>query len=229
MMTLELELPDTLARQLEELVRAGLFLNPQEAVRQAVQEFLRQHSATLAESQQLADVAWALREAPAQMTVVCDTGPVLHLLEADALELLSGAGTVFVPPAVNRELEQLTPTGLPEDLCGDDAGAECAAIAQAVGWRSAGLLHEGEAQALALALVVEADWFLTDDAAARVFADSLGLETHGSLGVVLWCAGQGQLDQSSATTKLEALVQSSLWISLRVQTEARRALAQMYR
>ncbi len=164
------------------------------------------------------------------MTVVCDTGPVLHLLEADALELLNGAGMVFVPPAVNRELEQLTPNWparRPVWLTTRELNAP--AIAQAVGWRSAGPLHEGEAQALALALVVEADWFLTDDAAARVFADSLGLETHGSLGVVLWCAGQGQLDQSSATTKLEALVQSSLWISLRVQTEARRALAQMYR
>jgi len=64
MKTLELEIPDALARQLEELVQAGLFLNPQEAVLQALQEFLRQHSATLAESQQLADVAWALREAP---------------------------------------------------------------------------------------------------------------------------------------------------------------------
>lgn len=164
------------------------------------------------------------------MTVVCDTGPVLHLLEADALKLLNGVGTVFVPPAVNRELERLTPNWparRPAWLTIRDLSA--LAIAQAVEWRSAGLLHEGEAQALALALAVEADWFLTDDAAARVFADSLGLETHGSLCVVLWCAGQGQLDQPAATATLQALFRSSLWISIRVRSEARIALAQMYR
>ncbi|NTW38137.1 MAG: DNA-binding protein, partial [Syntrophobacteraceae bacterium] len=36
--------------------------------------------------------------------VVCDTGPILHLHEAGALELLAKAGEVFVPPAVDREL-----------------------------------------------------------------------------------------------------------------------------
>jgi predicted nucleic acid-binding protein len=164
------------------------------------------------------------------MTVVCDTGPVLHLLEADALELLNGVGTVFVPPAVNGELERLTPhwpARRPAWLTMQDLNA--IAIVQAVEWRSAGLLHEGEAQALALALAIQADWFLTDDAAVRVFAVSLGLETHGSLGVVLWCAGQAQLDQPTATTKLEALFRSSLWISMRVQAGARRALSQIYR
>lgn len=37
--------------------------------------------------------------------VVCDTGPILHLREAGALELLAHAGEVIVPPAVDRELE----------------------------------------------------------------------------------------------------------------------------
>jgi predicted nucleic acid-binding protein len=32
------------------------------------------------------------------------------------------------------------------------------------------------------------DWFLTDDAAARLMAESLGLEAHGSLEVELWAA-----------------------------------------
>ena len=36
--------------------------------------------------------------------VVCDTGPILHLLEADALGLLEKTGEVTVPSAVEREL-----------------------------------------------------------------------------------------------------------------------------
>jgi len=66
MKTLELELPDALVRRLEDLVKAGMYVNPQEAVRHAVHEFLENHSATLAEDHQLSDVAWALRETPPQ-------------------------------------------------------------------------------------------------------------------------------------------------------------------
>ena len=53
----------------------------------------------------------------------------------------------------------------------------------AVQWQHAGLLHGGEAAAVALARQLQANWFLTDDTAARVFAQSLGLEVHGSLSV----------------------------------------------
>ncbi len=162
--------------------------------------------------------------------LVCDSGPILHLFEAGALDLLATAERIAIPPMVDRELSRLIrnwtatrPGWLrTEELA--PAPAE-----QATQWQNAGILHEGEAQALALALQRKADWFLTDDAAARVLANSLKVETHGSLGVVLWSAGQGHLDQPAATAKLEALFQSSLWISMRVRTEARNALAQMYR
>jgi len=36
---------------------------------------------------------------------------------------------------------------------------------------------------------------LTDDAAARLFAATLGMEVHGSLGVVLWNVARRHLDQ----------------------------------
>lgn len=35
--------------------------------------------------------------------IVCDTGPLLHLREADLLPLLEVAGEIRVPPAVRRE------------------------------------------------------------------------------------------------------------------------------
>ena len=63
MKSLELELPDQLAARLDELVKTGLYDNPQEAVRHALNEFLRHHAAALAEQQQREDIAWVLRDA----------------------------------------------------------------------------------------------------------------------------------------------------------------------
>jgi predicted nucleic acid-binding protein len=40
-------------------------------------------------------------------TVVSDTGPILHLHEANALDLLSLLGSVWVPSAVDREVNRL--------------------------------------------------------------------------------------------------------------------------
>jgi predicted nucleic acid-binding protein len=57
-------------------------------------------------------------------------------------------------------------------------------------WHRSGLIERGEAHAIALARQIQADVFLTDDAAARLFAASLGLHARGSLGVVLRLAGQ---------------------------------------
>jgi len=95
-------------------------------------------------------------------------------------------------------------------------------------WMQAGLLDPGEAQALALALQITADWLLTDDAAARLVAQQHGLEVHGSLGVILWGAATGRLLRTEAEKSLEALARSSLWISARILEEARTALRQIF-
>jgi predicted nucleic acid-binding protein len=123
--------------------------------------------------------------------LVSDTGPLLHLYEAACLDLLEHAGTIAVPQAVDSEMAQhvrewrtrkpswITVTSVitPYD-------------AQATAWQQSGLLEVGEAEAIALAHQLGAAWFLTDDAAARVFAAALGLEVHGSLGIVLWATAR---------------------------------------
>lgn len=98
----------------------------------------------------------------------------------------------------------------------------------ALGWLRAGLLDLGESEALALASQIRADWFLTDDAAARMVAQQQGFEVHGSLGVILWAAVEGHLDQKGAQEALEALFRSSLWLSARVLAEARAAFRQIF-
>jgi predicted nucleic acid-binding protein len=86
------------------------------------------------------------------------------------------------------------------------------------------LLNVGEAEAISLARQLGADWLLTDDAAARLLAQSLGLEVHGSLGVVLWAAAEGHISYLEGEEILNRLAASSLWVSASVILEAKEAL-----
>ena len=60
MKTLELEVPDRLADEMEELVRAGWFASEAELARQALAGFLRSHPFRLQEQFQRDDIRWAL-------------------------------------------------------------------------------------------------------------------------------------------------------------------------
>ncbi|HHW39541.1 MAG TPA: DUF3368 domain-containing protein, partial [Syntrophomonadaceae bacterium] len=83
-------------------------------------------------------------------------------------------------------------------------------------------------EAIALARQIRADWLVTDDAAARLFAQTLGIEVHGSLGIVLWAVATGRLNRPQAEAVLERLSRSSLWLSPRVLAEAKAALGKIY-
>lgn len=153
---------------------------------------------------------------------------MLHLAEAQALPLLQLTGEVHIPHAVDAELGRHSPDWAAQrpSWIGVDglAGSHAAAAAA---WYQAGLIDQGEAAAIALAQQLHADWFLTDDAAARIFAQSLGLEVHGSLGVVLWAAATRHLNRADAEACLDRLSQSSLWVSAAVLADARAALLRL--
>jgi hypothetical protein len=137
-------------------------------------------------------------------------------------------GELHIPPQVVAEMaNHLSAWRVPEWMAVDALAAPHAA--EAFAWQQAGLLDTGEAEAIALARQIKADWLLTDDAAARLFATELGLEVHGSLGVVLWAAALGHIDRAQAEQALARLAASSLWISGRVLDEARSALDEIFR
>ncbi len=160
------------------------------------------------------------------MRWVADTGPVLHLAEAGVLHLLPLLGEVVLPPAVQEELGRLRPAViLPNSVSVRTLTTPSAA--QAADWGKAGLVDRGEAQAIALARQIPADFLLTDDAAARLLASSLGLQARGSLGVILWLAGQQRIQRAVAKDYLERLAGTSLWVSPRVMAEARAALNEL--
>jgi predicted nucleic acid-binding protein len=159
--------------------------------------------------------------------VVCDTGPVLHLLEAGVLDVLQHTGEVLIPAAVDDELARLIDdwtTARPAWLVrrAFDPAASPSPIHQLVTG-----LGAGETEAILLARQLDADWLLTDDAEARIIAGLAGLEVHGSLGVLLWAGAQRHLDYTAAAVALTRLAESSLWLSPAVLAEARAALRKL--
>ena len=84
--------------------------------------------------------------------VVCDTGPLLHLREADCFSLLHALGSIFIPPAVDSEMEGIDPLWTRDrpdwiQLISPDQSR----LEDAQSWVQAGLLDPGEAEAVALA------------------------------------------------------------------------------
>jgi predicted nucleic acid-binding protein len=162
--------------------------------------------------------------------IVADTGPLLHLHEAQALHLLPLVGLVSVPVRVLTEFRKHAPHVFSATLPAWLTVSQLSPKPQqrATAWQKSGLLHSGEAEALALAEESGPDWFLTDDAAARLMAESLAMEAHGSLGVVLWCAARHLIPKVEAELFLANLEKSSLWLSPRVRTEAHMAIAKLF-
>ncbi|MCG3142676.1 MAG: hypothetical protein HDKAJFGB_04204 [Anaerolineae bacterium] len=161
-------------------------------------------------------------------TIVSNTGPLLHLHEIEALSLLRLAGSVAIPIQVKKELALLEPEFILPEWILVESLDEMFAI-EVERWQQAELLDSGEANALGLVRQQRADWFLTDDAAARLVATSLEIKVHGSLGIVLWAAVEKHLTFAQANVLLEKLAQSSLWVSWRVLAEAKLALTEIFK
>jgi predicted nucleic acid-binding protein len=156
--------------------------------------------------------------------IICDAGLLIHLSEANCLDLLRPAGNLFLPHRVAIEVRSSVPIAeqWPEWLQVVELHPHDRKEAEM--WQAAGGLHAGEAEALVLARRKKSDWFLTDDATTRLFVSLLGMEVHGSLGIILWNAAKGYLSREETESALKRLEATSLWLSERVRREARKAL-----
>ena len=74
-------------------------------------------------------------------------------------------------------------------------------------------LQLGEAAAMALAMREKVKLFFTDDLTARIAAKRLGLEPHGTLGLLLRAFREKRLSKEEAIRSLYALRQTSLFIT----------------
>lgn len=66
MKTLQIELPDQMAHEIDDVVEAGKFESAAEVVRAALRDFISRRRFELLEQQQLKDIAWALNDKPAK-------------------------------------------------------------------------------------------------------------------------------------------------------------------
>ncbi len=160
--------------------------------------------------------------------IVCDTGPLLHLSEAGAIHLLSQAGEVLIPPLVAVEFEANTQGWNPPQWVRQVALRK-PSWQKAEKWVKAKQIDAGEAEAIGLAVQEQAQWLLTDDAKARQFAESLGLEVHGSIAILLWSVARRLIHEKPVALQLlDNLANSSLWISDQVVQEARVAIENLF-
>ncbi len=162
-------------------------------------------------------------------TVVCDTGPILHLKEAGLLNLLTEIERVYIPKMVDAELTEIVsswddqkPSWIVVETLSETESSQAEVLYRL------GLLGAGESEAIILAQRIKADWLLTDDTLARIFANKIGIEVHGSLGIVLWAAATEHLQYVEAKSAIGRLAQSSLWISQTILNEAYEALDKMF-
>lgn len=63
MQAISLELPDKLAEEVDRAVQAGWFADREEAICEALRQFLNARRLELQEQHQLDDIQWALRKA----------------------------------------------------------------------------------------------------------------------------------------------------------------------
>jgi predicted nucleic acid-binding protein len=159
--------------------------------------------------------------------LVCDAGPIIHLNEVNALHLLKNTGEISLPYGVFLEITSVT--NLADDFPEWFKVIKLSSSQrkEAETWEKVGDLHTGEAEAFVLAKAKKADWLLTDDSAARLFASLFGIEVHGSLGIVLWNVAHDYISRREAERILNNLKQSSLWLSAKVFQEALNAIKEM--
>lgn len=144
--------------------------------------------------------------------VVADAGPLIHLDELGCIGLLADFPTVRVPETVWAEVMHHRPQALQCTevrwlKCASQASRQVAALAQIY------TLHTGEHEALNLCVAMPGALLLTDDTAARLAAKTLGIQAHGSLGLLIRAIRRRQLSKNQVLVLLQQIpLQSSLHI-----------------
>jgi predicted nucleic acid-binding protein len=146
--------------------------------------------------------------------VICDAGPIIHLDELDALHLLGDFQEVIVGPLVRQEVAGIRPAAL--------TILESLSISPAVvpthdevllSLCRAFTLDSGEIEALQLMKQFADSILLTDDAAARLVAERMGFEVHGSVGILIRAIRRGQMQPAEVLHLLgEIETKSTLFI-----------------
>jgi predicted nucleic acid-binding protein len=163
--------------------------------------------------------------------VVCDTGPLIHLDELDALDVLRDFQHILVPQTVWSEVERHRPSAVPKAgmplthvESGPEPDASFVTLAQAFS------LDAGEREALLVARERPSAWLASDDAAARLAAELLGIRAHGTIGLLIRVIRRGRRAPAAVITLIEQLpARSSLHVRLALLREVLDRLRREFR
>lgn len=138
---------------------------------------------------------------------VSNSGPLIHLAQIKRFNLLSVFNKIFIPQAVYDEVRI---AGKPGDIELHNAGfIDVCKVSnkdiEAINKSVEVILDYGETHALALCKKLSKKIFLTDDLDAREAGTSLGLEVHGSVGVIARAYKHGLVDLTEAKAALDDL------------------------
>lgn len=139
------------------------------------------------------------------MPIVSNTSPILNLAIVGHLDLLRQQfAQILVPPAVLSELK----------INEERPGSQSIQAAFTAGWIQVQpvsnqslvqllqrTLDGGEAEAISLALELQANWILLDERDGRKVAKSLGLQVTGVLGVLLQAKESGEIQSLQSVVK----------------------------
>ncbi len=152
------------------------------------------------------------------MRLVTNASPLIFLAKVELLPMLRSCFLqVLAPPAVVAE----TRLDLPDFI----ERPNLSEIGHAFVRGAVGTLHRGEVEAMVLAREQGIDLVAIDDKAARNRASQLGLRPIGTLGLIALAVRLGHLDASTATSKLDELVDThGLYLSPQIRRQIRNRL-----
>ena len=139
------------------------------------------------------------------MAVVSNSSPLIALARIQRLDLLPAIfESVLIPPAVAREIAPSIPV-LPTWLRiqAPNVLPPASLLRRRLG--------DGEWEALALAIELEAAWIILDDLPARRSAEATGLNVIGTLGTLVTAKRAGLL--KSIRPELDGLRATSFFLS----------------
>ncbi len=141
---------------------------------------------------------------------VSDTGPYIHLTEIDQLQILRLFLPLGIGPEVENELRgrKLKKPKFATSIAPNPKAKELINILV--------LQYEldlGEAESIALVRQENARLFFTDDLDARESAKALGIEVHGTIGILLRGFREQKIGKKETIEKLRALLDSSLFVT----------------
>ncbi len=136
--------------------------------------------------------------------VVADAGPLIHLDELSALDVLSDYTAVLVPNAVWIEVHHHRPQALRQGTI--KLVRQSALVSEKVNAITAlYTLHHGEREALSLCCENGINLLITDDTAARLAAKSLNIAAHGTVGLLIRAVRQKLRTPSEVLNLLAAI------------------------